>query len=134
MPSVGTVVGRGVADGGINVGVKVGSGVDVAVGTDNCPEAQLDKAKLKSKTNIMVVRCLVFMVLLRYHGRTRRFLKVSRITFGWVIVTQQESFVIKNCPTNRHLSRQFGAGLRYGFFVYIPDGHHPLRNASSGSR
>ena len=83
-PSVGTVVGIGVSDGGINVGVNVGSGVDVVAGTDNCadncPEAQLDKAKLKSKTNIMAVRFLLFMVLLHCYGRTRRFLKVSRIT------------------------------------------------------
>ena len=74
-------VGCGVGDSvglGVIVGVSVGRGVDVLVGVDvavgpnNCPGAQVDKAKLKSRTNIMAVCCFVFISSPRYHGRTRR--------------------------------------------------------------
>ena len=61
-----------VAVGGIGVSIAVGGtgvfvavavivGVGVTVGPNNCPGAQLDKTKLKSRTSIMVVRCLVFI-------------------------------------------------------------------------
>ena len=50
----------------VAAGVEVATGVEVnvgvAVGPNNCPEAQLDKAKLKSRTIIIAVRCLVFII------------------------------------------------------------------------
>ena len=61
---VGTTVY--VAVGGIgvlvDVGVGVFVGVGVTVGRNICPGAQLDKAKLKSRTNIIAIRCLVFII------------------------------------------------------------------------
>jgi hypothetical protein len=83
---VGVSVGGGVEVevGGTGVSVAVGGSgvfvdVGVIVGPNICPGAQLDVAKLKSKTNIITVRCLVFILLLRYRERTRRLLKMSRI-------------------------------------------------------
>ena len=64
---VGVFVGVGVsvAVGGIgvlvDVGVGVFVGVGVTVGPNNCPGPQLDIARLKSNTSIMVVSCFVFI-------------------------------------------------------------------------
>ena len=61
--STGVLVGMGVA---VAIGVAVIVGVEVivgvAVGPNNCPGAQLDMTRLKSKTNIIAVRCLVFII------------------------------------------------------------------------
>ena len=46
---------------GVFVGIGVLVGVGVAAGPNIRPGAQLDMAKLKSKTNIIAVRCLVFI-------------------------------------------------------------------------
>ena len=46
---------------GVFVAIGVLVGVGVAVGPNICPGAQLDMTRLKSKTNIIAVRCLVFM-------------------------------------------------------------------------
>ena len=46
---------------GVEVAIGVEVNIDVAVGPDNCPGAQLDRAKLKSKTSIIAVRCFVFI-------------------------------------------------------------------------
>ncbi len=62
---IGVLVGIGVkvsVDVGSGVGVLVLVGVGVTVGPNSCPGAQLDKAKLKSRTNIIAVRCLVFII------------------------------------------------------------------------
>ena len=62
--NVGVNVSVGVADGanvGVTVGVNVKVGVGVTVGPNNCPGAQLDMTRLKSKTNIIAVLCLVFI-------------------------------------------------------------------------
>jgi len=76
--SVGVRVG--VRDGsgvcvnvGSGVGVIVLVGIGVAVGPNNCPDPQLNIAKLKSKTNIILVRCFVFIfspALSRAHPAT----------------------------------------------------------------
>ena len=80
---------------GVSVGVNVGNGVGVTVGPNNCPGAQLDIAKLKSKTNIVAVRCLVFISSPALSRARPAAAQESRVTFDWVIVAQQESFVTK---------------------------------------
>jgi predicted phosphoribosyltransferase len=86
---------------GDSMGVEMATVVEVndgvAVGPTNCLGAQLDRAELKSRTIIIAVRCLVFISSpLLSRARPEVACKVSRIIFDWVIVTQQESFVIKN--------------------------------------
>ena len=84
-------------------GVEVAAGVEVdvgiGVGPNNCPGAQLDKARLKSKTNIIAVLCLVFIISpLRDDGRTRWLLKVSRITFLLLRAAQRFAFAREALP------------------------------------
>lgn len=75
---VGVLVGVGVCVDvgvGVEVGVRVSVGVGVTVGPNNCPGPQPEINKLTAKKQTAIVRCRVFIGVLRCHGCIRRLLK-----------------------------------------------------------
>ena len=70
--NVGVLVGVGVNVGVlVEVGVGVFVGVGVSVGPNNCPGPQPEINKLATKKVVVMICRLVFIGLLRYHGRIR---------------------------------------------------------------